>query len=203
MEHAAELALSDLYRAKLARDAATVNLEPRARELYRADPSKFATEEQVHLQHILVNLQGRTREQALARARDIAKKAEAAPDDFLALAQQYSDDPEKRGNRGDIGLSSPKYLKPGQISEPIETEHGFHIVKFIERQPARQLSYEQVRDNLIRSERARLEKQRLDQLVMQIRSSPTVTVHTDNVEKFVTPLPDEMKGGAPAKAAAK
>jgi parvulin-like peptidyl-prolyl isomerase len=214
MQQAGEAVLADLYRTKLNRETAAMNLEPRARELYRADPSKFRSEEHVHLQHVLVNLQGRTREQAQARAKMIAEKARAEPAEFLTFAQQYSDDPEKRGNRGDLGLTSPKSLseglrtavekmKPGEVSEPIETEHGFHIVKFIERKAGQQMPYEMVKDSIIRDERARLQKARMDQVVTQIRGSSTVTINTANVEALVVPLPPEMTGGKVLEQAAK
>ena len=217
IDQATEAVLADLYAAKLDRDVVDLNLEPRARELYRADPAKFRVDETVRLHHILVNMQGRTREQALARAKMIAEKARAEPGEFLSFAQQYSDDPDKRSNRGDLGLAYPKSfaegirnaiatMKPGEISDPVETEHGFHVVKFIERKPPEQLTFEQVRGNIIRAEKARLQKQRLDQIITQIRSSSTVTVHRDNVESLVIPLPPAMAntpGGAPSAAAPK
>ena len=203
IEQAAEAVLADMYAAKLEKEVVDLNLEQRARELYRAEPAKYRVDETVRLHHILVNMQGRTREQALARARMIAEKARAEPNDFLSFAQQYSDDPDKRGNRGDLGFAYPKSfsegirnaiatMKPGEISDPVETEHGFHIVKFIERKPPAQLTFEQVRDSIVRAEKTKLQKQRLDQLVTQVRSSPTVTVHRDNVESLVIPLPPSM-----------
>lgn len=215
MQQAGEAVLADMYLGKALREASSVDLEQRARELYRADPSKFRTEEHVHIQHILVNLQGRTRDQAMERAKMITEKVMASPDEFLTFAQQYSDDPEKRGNRGDLGMNVPKSLsegmrnaiatmKPGEIRGPVETEHGFHVVKFIKRQPAEQLPFQMVKDNIINAERARLEKERRDQLVLQMRSSPTVTIHRENVEALVVPLPpDVVTGGRLLEEAAK
>jgi peptidyl-prolyl cis-trans isomerase C len=214
MQQAAEQVLAELYRNKITREVNAINLDVRARELYRADPSKWVVEEQVHIQHILVNLVGRTRDQALARAKMITDKVRAEPDNFLTFAQQYSDDPERRGNRGDLGFNSAKSLsegirtavatmKPGQISDPVETEHGWHIVKYIGRMPARQQTFEEVKEHLVSEERQRLFKQRWEQIVMDIRSTPTVTVYAENVEKLVVPLPKDFgKVPAPAPAAA-
>ena len=214
IEQAAEAVLADLYVSGLEKELTAVSLEQRARELYRADPSKFRTDEQVHIQQILVNMQGRTREQALQRARMIAEKAQAGQDDFIVLAGQYSDDPEKRGNRGDLGYNSPKSLvepirkalpamKPGQVSAPIESEYGFHIVKLIAVRKPEQLSYEQVSEQIIRDERQRLMKQRVDGIITQIRSSSTATVHRDKVEALVVPLPAEVTSGKFQEKAAK
>jgi parvulin-like peptidyl-prolyl isomerase len=214
IQQAADAVLADQYVSRLDREIAAVDFEQRARELYRADPKRFVTDEHVNIQQILVNLHGRTRAQALERARMIAQKARAGEDGFLTLAMQYSDDPEKRGNRGDLGFNSPKSLvepirkaldgmKPGQVSEPIESEHGFHIIKFIERRKGEQLSFEAVREQIINAERARLQKQRIDQVVMQVRSSPTTVIHRENVEALVIPVPPEVAAGKVREQASK
>lgn len=213
MAQAAEAVLAELYAARLEREVLAVDLEQRVRELYRADPSKFKTEEQVRIEHVLVNLRGRTRDSALERARMIAQKARAG-EDFPTLVSQYSDDADKRVNRGDLGFSSPNALaagirealpgmKPGEISQPLETEHGFHVVKFVERRPPQQLSFDMVRDQLVRGERTRLVKQRLDQVVTQVRSSPTAMVHRENVEALVVPLPTAISSGKVHEQASK
>ena len=213
MEQAAEAVLADVYVARLERDAIQTNLEQRARELYRADPSKYKTEEQVHIQQILVNMHGRTRDQATERAKMIAAKAQAG-EDFLTLAGQYSDDSEKRINKGDLGFTSPKALaagirnalaplKPGQVIGPVETEHGFHVVKLVERKAPQQLTYDMVREQIVRTEKARLTKERISQLLTQVRSSPTATVHRENVEALVVPLPPELTSGKVQEQAAK
>ncbi len=65
-------------------------------------------------------------------------------EDFGALAQKYSMDPGSRGQGGRLGFFkrgelAPEYeatamaLEPGEISEPFETQFGFHIVQLVER----------------------------------------------------------------------
>ena len=205
MQQVAEAVLADAYASRIEREVAALDLEQRARELYRADASKYVTEDQVHLQHVLVNMQGRTRDQALERAAMVAQKAKAG-EDFATLAEHYSDDASKAKNRGNLGMSSLKALvepmrkavqamKPGQVSDPIETEFGFHVVKLVAAKPPEPMKFEAVRDEIVRVERARLQKQRMDQLVMQVRSSPTVVVHRERVEDLVIPLPESILGG--------
>ena len=99
--------------------------------------------------HILIAYQGaeransqvtRSKEEALALAKEIQAKAMAAPDSFTDLAKEHSDGPSKvRG--GDLGVwfrggMVPEFdiaidgLKPGQITaEPVETPFGYHIIK--------------------------------------------------------------------------
>ena len=60
--------------------------------------------------------------------------------DFSELAQEYSDDPGGKTNRGNLGkfkreamvkrfADAAFKLKVGEISEPVETEFGYHIIK--------------------------------------------------------------------------
>jgi peptidyl-prolyl cis-trans isomerase SurA len=67
-----------------------------------------------------------------------------AGEDFARLAREYSDDPSVTVNGGDMGFVGrgvmvPEYeamcfkLKPGEISMPVETAYGFHIIQLIER----------------------------------------------------------------------
>lgn len=67
-----------------------------------------------------------------------------AGEDFGKLAREYSDDPSVTANNGDMGfvgrgMMVPEYeamcfkLKPGEISMPVETMYGFHIIQLLER----------------------------------------------------------------------
>jgi peptidyl-prolyl cis-trans isomerase SurA len=67
-----------------------------------------------------------------------------AGEDFGKLAREYSDDPSVTANNGDMGyvgrgMMVPEYeatcfkLKPGEISMPVETAYGFHIIQLLDR----------------------------------------------------------------------
>jgi parvulin-like peptidyl-prolyl isomerase len=91
----------------------------------------------------------RTDAQALALANDIEAKLKAGGD-FAALAQQYSSDTGSARNGGDLGwfgkgMMVPEFetaafgLQAGQISDPVKTNYGYHIIQVVEKDPARQL----------------------------------------------------------------
>jgi len=81
----------------------------------------------------------RTREEAKARIEEVAKKlAEGA--DFADLAREYSDCPSGERKGGDLGIfpafrmvpefsEATKKLGIGEVSGPVETPFGFHIIK--------------------------------------------------------------------------
>lgn len=189
--------LADLYLKHLDDTAPKVDLVQRAHELYIADPSKFTKPEQVDVQHILIGLTGRTKEMARERAQQVYDEAKSGKEDFLQLAARWSDDPDKKRNGGDLGWNSPsrfvepmaKWLKEphkkGDISPPIESEFGYHIVRFVDRQEPQVAKFEDVKEKLIAAERDGLAKKRREDLAREVRGSSTVVIHKENVEALV------------------
>lgn len=215
MQQLQEGLLADLYVQKMEKDAPKVDLEQRAREVFKAEQAALVKPEEVYFQQILVGLKGRTRDMAAERAAMVYAEATRPGTDFLALAAKYSDDPDMRRNGGDMGYHSPttlmdpireaiaKMSRKGEVSAPVETEYGFHIVRFIDRKAAKPAKFEDVRKGLIEAEREKLQKARIESIVQEVRGSKTVVVHQENVEKLVVPIdPEEMKRKAAEAAAA-
>jgi parvulin-like peptidyl-prolyl isomerase len=204
LRQAEDAVLADLYTQKVQREVRSVNLDKRARELYLADAEKYRTPEHVNVEHILVDLKGRTREMARERAREAYEQAKSGKEEFLTLAARYSDDPSKNRNGGALGYSNPasfnqpareaiaKLKSKGDISEPIESESGFHIFRLVDRRAPETAKFEAVQRNIIETERERLQKQRAEGVIQDIRSSPTVTTHRANLEALVVPLDPEI-----------
>ncbi len=106
-------------------------------------------EERVGASHVLIAFKGsrgaaqgvvRTKDQAKKRAQEVMKKAKGQGADFAALAKKYSDDPGSGPKGGDLGLFSRGQmvkpfsdaafaLKRGDVSEIIESDFGFHVIK--------------------------------------------------------------------------
>jgi parvulin-like peptidyl-prolyl isomerase len=88
--------------------------------------------------------------QALASIIEVQQKL-GAGEDFAALALQYSDDPGSKTQGGDLGWfprgsglvqefeDAAFKLQPGQLSDPVKTQFGYHLIKVDERDPAREL----------------------------------------------------------------
>jgi peptidyl-prolyl cis-trans isomerase SurA len=108
---------------------------------------KRVKEETIRVSHVLVTWSGaeqpegtkRTREEALQRALDVVFRARKG-EDFAALAKEISDDKLTASKGGKLppltrGLTVPEFeevafsLKPGEVSDVVETKYGFHVLK--------------------------------------------------------------------------
>jgi peptidyl-prolyl cis-trans isomerase C len=150
LEFEVEMALRDL------------NWDALAKEQYIANKSEYTTEERVSAAHILISSTGRTPEEVQLRIDDVAARLQAG-EDFQEMAQEYSDDAGSAVRGGELGFFKRKKMaKPfedtvfamtqaGEISVPVETQYGYHIIRFNERKPQRQLSFEKAKASIIRS----------------------------------------------------
>ncbi|HEX4870049.1 MAG TPA: SurA N-terminal domain-containing protein [Moraxellaceae bacterium] len=98
-----------------------------------------AANEQRQAQHILIKVEGKKDADALKKIQEVEKRARAG-EDFGKLAKEFSQDPGSVISGGDLGLASrgmfdPAFekalysLKEGEISGPVRSQHGYHVIK--------------------------------------------------------------------------
>ena len=96
-----------------------------------------------------------------------------------------------------------KMTTKGEISPPVESSYGFHIVRFVERKKPQLAKFEDVKKNLIAAERERLIKKGREEAIGAVRNSSTVVVHLDKIQALIVPIDDVLKrasaGGPSAK----
>jgi peptidyl-prolyl cis-trans isomerase C len=167
-EHVGRMIAAKQYLDGIRASVATVSDEE-LETYYRDNEHRLTLPEQVRVRHILLTWKpmGTTDDRAAIRKQmvPILEKARAG-EDFAELAREYSDD-STASQGGDTGLFQrgqmvPAFesvafaLQPGEISEPVETPFGVHILRLEERQDARLLPLDEVREQLrehIREER--------------------------------------------------
>lgn len=117
--------------------------EEQVRKAYDEEVASFQAQTERRAAHILFEAaDAGALEGAMAEAAGIKARLDAG-EDFAALAAEFSDDTGSAENGGDVGYTTgdnfvPEFeaalqaLEPGQVSEPVKTEFGVHIIKLLE-----------------------------------------------------------------------
>jgi peptidyl-prolyl cis-trans isomerase D len=126
---------------------------------YDAAKDQYTTPEQIRASHILLSTTGKDEADVRARAEQILQQAKGGAD-FAALARQYSEDEGSAQQGGDLdyfgrGKMVPEFeqaafaLAPGEISDLVKTQYGFHIIKVTDKKPAIVRPLDEVRDQIV------------------------------------------------------
>lgn len=141
---------------------------------YDDNIEQYSTPEQVRASHILLETESKDEEEVKKRAEALAAKARAGAD-FAKLANENTDEEIGKTRGGDLDFFSkgqmvPEFdkvafsMKPGEISDPVKTQYGYHIIKVTDTRPAstRPMTevHAQIEDQL-KWERAQAEAQRI------------------------------------------
>ena len=156
---------TELILRKIAGEQISISDEE-AREYFKANQQNYNIPEQVEARHILVD----TREEA-EEILELLKSGR----DFAELAGEYSKDTlsaEQGGNLGFFqrGEMVPEFeeaafsLPVNQVSDPIETTYGFHIIEVLGRKAPKEVAFEEVEEKV---REALLEEQTMEQMNKQ------------------------------------
>ncbi|WP_233205255.1 peptidylprolyl isomerase [Alkalicaulis satelles] len=144
------------------------------RRVYEEQARLAPPEQEVRARHILL--------ESREAAREVLRELEDGAD-FAALARQVSQDPATRLEGGDLGYFTrsgilPEFARiafatsPGEVSEPFETEAGWHVLKVVDRRAQPRPGLEAMRPSIVRF----LTLQRIDALLETIRETYPVTI---------------------------
>ncbi len=172
-----------LMEALLGDTTKTAATEAEMKKLYDESVAKTQPEEEVRARHILVKTE--------KEAQDVLAKLKGGAD-FEKLAREISTDPSAKTNGGDLeyfakGQMVPEFseaafkLSKGQISQPVKTQFGFHIIKVEDKRAKPVPKYEEVKDQV----QAFVVRKAQAELVMKIRSEAKI----ENLVKKDAPAP--------------
>lgn len=132
----------------------------KAEDYYNSNVGAYTTEEQVKAQHILIKVDSAVAgSDAKALEKITTIKARVAKEDFGKVASETSEDPGSKTNKGDLGFFGrgrmvPEFekvafeLKPGQVSEPVKSSFGYHIIKVNEKKAAKKSEFAEVKTEI-------------------------------------------------------
>ena len=157
---------------------------------YEEQKARYGTPERRIASHILVKVDAtadaEAQKAALAEAEALAEKAKAGAD-FAALATEASDDLGSKAQGGSLGAvergtMQPAFeerlfaMQPGETSDPIRTDDGYHVVRLVEIEPEQVRPFEEVRAEIEReyldSERERVFADVTGKLIDKVYEDP-------------------------------
>lgn len=143
-----------------------------AKKFYDENPNLFIQPERVHASHILVS-----GDENLKKVQEELKVKS-----FDTVAKEYSIDPGSAVNGGDLGEFAkgqmvPEFEKaafalknPGDVSEPVKSQFGWHIIKLEKHIPESKVAYEQVKPQIIQEVRQRKTQEVLEKKSKELES---------------------------------
>ncbi|VVO63213.1 SurA N-terminal domain-containing protein [Pseudomonas fluorescens] len=138
--------------------------------------------EQRRAAHILIEVNDKTTEaQAKAKIEEVQARL-AKGEKFEALAKEFSQDPGSANNGGDLGYAGPGVYDPAfekslyslakdQVSEPVRTDFGFHLIKLLGVEAPEVPSLASLKDKLTRDLKAAQVEQRFVEATKQLEDS--------------------------------
>tara|TARA_B100001540_G_scaffold310934_1_gene329503 strand:+ start:501 stop:1427 length:927 start_codon:yes stop_codon:yes gene_type:complete len=166
-----------------------VDWESSAREEYRANPEKYRRGASVSAAHILIRTDDRSEEEALVLLQAVRDRLDEG-ESFADLAREYSEDgsAERGGNLGlfqrgkmdrDFERAAFALQNPGDVSEPVKTAFGYHLILLQERRPAEKIPFEEVKPAIIEQLQTDLSDQVWQDKVVRLRSQGKALLDED------------------------
>jgi peptidyl-prolyl cis-trans isomerase C len=151
-----------LMETMLQSEAKSAVTDANLHKVYDEATKQMGNEEEVHARHILFRVAnptdaaaGKAAEAKVKAVIDRVKKGE----DFNKLANELTEDPSGKDNGGDLGYFTKEQMVPefsevafkldkGQISDPVKTQFGWHVLKVEDKRQRQAPAFDQVRDQV-------------------------------------------------------
>jgi peptidyl-prolyl cis-trans isomerase C len=181
-----DMAINKMMEAEVAN--ATPATDADAQDFYAKNPDKFQQPESVRASHILLLTKDKdeaAKKAARTKIDELLKRAKAG-EDFAALAKANSQD-GSASQGGDLGpfprgRMVPEFdkvafsLKPGEISDVVTTEFGYHIIKLTEKKEASTVPLDQVKPQVLEFLTNQKKQQRVDSFIDEAKKRAKIEV---------------------------
>ncbi len=187
--------------------AKDVTIKPaQVKDYFDKNHASFDKPEQVKARHILV--------QSPALAAQIETQLKANPQNFAALAKKYSTDPGSKDKGGDLGTFRRGQMVPafdkyafsapvGQISPPIKSPFGYHIIQVEARIPGQKATLASATPQIMDTLRQQQEAPLIQPFLQGLQQKATIVVNDPQFAGlFATPAPPPSEAPTTAPSAA-
>ncbi|HPQ68081.1 MAG TPA: peptidylprolyl isomerase [bacterium] len=184
--------------------------EAAAQKYYDEHPDEFQQGEQVKARHILIKVDENADEATVAAAKKkiegLAAKVKGGAD-FAKLAEENSDDPGSKKRGGDLGFFGRGRMVPefdeaafglavGEVSAPVKSKFGFHIIKVEERKDSTKREFAEIKDQLMRKMSFENQQKAYDDIVGKLRAKANIQIDEEALKALKIPMP-QFGGGQP------
>ncbi len=180
--------LISLLLEKEIEDKAKVT-EKEVRDYYDSHKDGLATNSQIRASHILL----KTEEEAKKVKEQLGKGG-----DFARIAKEKSLDTGSAKNGGDLGFFSRGQMVPeferaafslgvGEVSGPVKTQFGYHIIKVTDKKQEPIAEFEKVKDSLTQKLTAEKQKEVFDSYVNSLKKTYSIEIRKEAITKLGTP----------------
>lgn len=198
MQLAAEAELASAWIEHYVEIQPEGDYEQLAFEYYQLHQEEMLTPVKIDVSHILISMKERSQEDALELATSLYQQIEGDPSKFDELVSEYSDDPSAVSNgghfydveRGDMVEAFDKAsfdLQEAEISSPVKSIFGYHIIRLDAHKPAGKLSFDDVKQRLMDKQRKN-HGDRIKQDYMAGLSSLEVEMSEDQLAEMIKRL---------------
>jgi len=181
-----DMAINKMMEVEVASAVAATDTD--AKDFYDKNPDKFQQPESVRASHILLMTKDKdeaAKKAAKTKIDELLKRAKAG-EDFAALAKANSED-GSASQGGDLGPFQrgrmvPEFdkvafsLKPGEISDVVTTEFGYHIIKLTEKKEASAIPLDQVKPQVLEYLTNQKKQQRVDSFIDEAKKRAKIEV---------------------------
>lgn len=186
MTLAAQKELVEAWLQNLVEQAPEADYETLAREHFLVNRESYRMPVALDVSHILLGTETRSRAEAEALATELESRLQQDPGRFDELVMEFSDDPAKSVNggrypdmqRGQMVASFERVAfsleQDGQISEPVKTEHGYHIIRLNRRKGGELQEFDDVRKQAVESARKRYLRDYRERYLRKVLADPVV-----------------------------
>ncbi len=179
------IAIEALIKAQITKNI--VVAEEETQSFYKTNPQFFTQPEQVKASHILIKVDSKADDAQKAQAREKIQKIQQKlknNEDFTALAKEYSEGPSK-SKGGDLGFfgrgqmvkpfeNAAFAMKPGEISDIVETQFGYHLIQVTEKKAEQTLVYEEVKEKIAQYLKQQKTNQEVQAYIQKLREGAKI-----------------------------
>ena len=153
-----------------------------AREYYENRPDLFTSEEMVSASHILKKASSEKEFKVAEEQIQAIRQRLLSGEDFVKCVQEESDDGGNDGNLGSFGKGRmvPEFekvafsLEPDQLSEPVKTQFGWHLVKLHEKQEPKITPFDELKEKIIEYLHERKKDKVFDSFLDDLKAKATI-----------------------------